>query len=544
MSDQHPVVFAAQQNEAEFLRLAVPAHRKFTVKSPLHPHVYFSFLIPGQSTVQELKNLLHHHYPGQPSANSQRLIHSGALLVDGVVVESLFKSSDPLEVQTIHIVLKPGVSQPLAQPLTVRPASDAPQSPFPALSSAQPHQLSRESTLIGSHSSSVAEMSPQTVPQPQAEMLFGAGKPVQDSRSLSSLDSLIEQAEAEAEAASAETSTLHAQSPEDVAQTAITSYPKQQPLVSSELHGDRAQTEDSSIPSERVVGDDSSLADTDDCVSEFELFDRRFGLRSESSIAQTAKRAFQVIMLGGVPYVIQSVASSIELPELGLGETITLSDCKVVAAPKVQFPSSQYVAEAIPARYEQDAHPGQAPQHQHQHQQQQPAQAAAPAAAAPPAAAALAGPENENQPVNMIGLLSRLVLMVYLLTQNASTWRIVLVILGAIVFFLAETGQLRIFLRIINPNPNPIPAAGAGEERRWQQPNPNPNANAGAEGIQGPVAAQEGLPGAGDDAREPNGEAGHQAQAQAVPRRTLLQEIYFICYTFVASLFPDRPVEG
>ncbi|KAI8928852.1 hypothetical protein BC831DRAFT_446820 [Entophlyctis helioformis] len=166
--------------------------------------------------------------------------------------------------------------------------------------------------------------------------------------------------------------------------------------------------------------------------------------------------------------------------------------------------------------------------------EQQPPVEAQPAQPAQPAAQADRGflgglmddefADAPNQPQNPLWLLAKLGLALFMFSQNASTARIVMLVIAAIVIFVTQLGYVRLpnlgdRLRVaIAPAPAPAVPAPAPAPEHGQQPDaPSP---AGGE-SDAAVAAVDPLPA-----------ALHQPQS-------LLQQMAHIAYTFAASLVPD-----
>lgn len=71
----------------------------------------------------------------------------------------------------------------------------------------------------------------------------------------------------------------------------------------------------------------------------------------------------------------------------------------------------------------------------------------------PPNAAADAEAERQRaaRRATMVWLAAKLLLVVFILTRDASIPRMIVLYLGAVVFFLYQTGQLRFIVRRVRP---------------------------------------------------------------------------------------------
>ncbi|XP_069757467.1 homocysteine-responsive endoplasmic reticulum-resident ubiquitin-like domain member 1 protein isoform X2 [Narcine bancroftii] len=83
------------------------AHRETVtvkVKSPDHTHSDQTLLVELGWTVQKLKAFLHHQHPSRPAETEQKLIYSGRLLPDHLLLRDVLRQSD--QYHTIHLVCK------------------------------------------------------------------------------------------------------------------------------------------------------------------------------------------------------------------------------------------------------------------------------------------------------------------------------------------------------------------------------------------------------------------------------------------------------
>lgn len=74
-------------------------------------------------TIKRLKSYLSLHYPSQPSSDEQKLIYSGQLLNDAVVLKDILRQYDDKQIHTVHLVFTSKTtkySPPKPQQLPVR----------------------------------------------------------------------------------------------------------------------------------------------------------------------------------------------------------------------------------------------------------------------------------------------------------------------------------------------------------------------------------------------------------------------------------------
>lgn len=103
----------------------------------------FTLSLPYTSTVAQIKENLASAYPGSPPVQSQRLIYAGKLLQNNSKLPDIMPNADLSAAHTVHLVVSPRGNQPhqTRQPTTTPPTSSPPHNPPNPPEGAYPYPL-------------------------------------------------------------------------------------------------------------------------------------------------------------------------------------------------------------------------------------------------------------------------------------------------------------------------------------------------------------------------------------------------------------------